>query len=85
MAAGLRERDDPRFGRQDDVLAILKGTITHKEFWELDVQTGRERQLTDIGRDFAIGDFDVSRDGRELVFDRIREESDIEVIDRPPR
>jgi len=69
----------------DDVLVVLKGTITHKEFWELDIKTGRERQLTELGRDFAIGDFDVSRDGRELVFDRTREESDIEVIDRLPR
>jgi dipeptidyl aminopeptidase/acylaminoacyl peptidase len=71
--------------RGDNVLVVLKGTITHKEFWELDIQTGRERQLTDLGRAFAIGDFDVSRDGRELVFDRTREESDIEVIDRPVR
>jgi hypothetical protein len=69
----------------DDVLVIMKGDITHKEFWSFDLETGRERQLTNLGRDFAIGDFDVSEDGRELIFDRVREESDIVLFERPDR
>jgi hypothetical protein len=43
--------------------------------------TGREQQLTAFGRGFAIGDFDISRDGREIIFDRTREESDIVLFD----
>ena len=43
----------------------------------------RERQLTALGRGFTIGDFDISPDGRELLFDRSRDESDIVLIERP--
>ena len=64
---------------------ILKGDVSHKEFWLVDLETGHERQLTNLGRKFAIGDFDVSADGREIIFDRAREESDIVVFDLPGR
>ena len=43
----------------DDALVIMKGDISHKDFWVVDLKTGRERQLTSLGREFAIGDFDV--------------------------
>ena len=69
----------------DDALVVLKGDISHKEFWLVDLKTGRERQLTNLGREFAIGDFDVSLDGREIIFDRAREESDIVVFALPVR
>ena len=69
----------------DDALVILKGDISHKEFWLVNLKTGRERQLTNLGREFAIGDFDVSEDGREIIFDRAREESDIVVFTLPVR
>jgi len=48
-----------------------------------DLKTGRERQLTALGRGFTIGDFDISPDGRELLFDRSRDESDVVLIERP--
>jgi Tol biopolymer transport system component len=69
----------------EEELVILKGDISHKEFWLVNLKTGRERQLTNLGGKLAIGDFDVSRDGREIIFDRAREESDIvlfELLDR---
>ncbi len=69
----------------DDALVVMKGDISHKEFWAVDLKTGRERQLTNLGRAFAIGDFDVSSDGREIVFDRAQEESDIVLFDLPKR
>jgi Tol biopolymer transport system component len=69
----------------DGALVVLKGDVSHKEFWLVDLETGRERQLTNLGRKFAIGDFDVSADGREIIFDRAREESDIVVFDLPGR
>lgn len=61
----------------NDTLVIMKGNVSHKDFWSFDLQSGRERQLTRLGRGFVIGDFDISPDGREIVFDRTREESDI--------
>jgi hypothetical protein len=46
-------------------LVILKGELKHKNFWLVDLDTGNERQLTNFGPEFAIGDFDVSVDGRK--------------------
>jgi Tol biopolymer transport system component len=66
-------------------LVVLRGEIGHKNFWLVDLDTGTERRLTNFGRDFIIKDFDVSRDGREIVFDRVQENSDIVLIDRPVR
>jgi Tol biopolymer transport system component len=69
----------------EDTLVIMKGDISHKEFWSVDLETGRERQLTTLRRGSVIGDFDVSPDGREIVFDRTREESDIVLFDLSDR
>jgi Tol biopolymer transport system component len=69
----------------EDALIVMKGDVSHKEFWHLDLTTGRERQLTRLGRSFTIGDFDVSSDGRAIIFDRTREESDIVLFERSPR
>ncbi len=69
----------------EDALVILKGEISHKEFWLVNLKTGRERQLTNLGRELDIGDFDVSKDGREIIFDRAREESAIVLFDQPDR
>jgi Tol biopolymer transport system component len=68
---------------REEALVIMKGDISHREFWVVDLETGRERQLTNLGREFAIGDFDISADGREIIFDRAREESDIVLLDLP--
>ena len=68
-------------GKDDIALIVLKGDVSHKEFYRVDLETGQERQLTTLGREFAIGDFDVSPDGREIIFDRVREESDIVLFD----
>jgi len=67
----------------DDALVTLKGDVSYKEIWVRDLKTGRERQLTALGRGFTIGDFDISPDGRELLFDRSRDESDLVLIERP--
>ncbi|HVH28340.1 MAG TPA: protein kinase [Vicinamibacterales bacterium] len=67
----------------DTALVLLKGDLSHKEFWVRDLETGSERQLTTFGRGLTIADFDVSADGREVVFDRSREESDIVLIGLP--
>jgi Tol biopolymer transport system component len=67
----------------DGALVVMKGDISHREFWVVDLETGRERQLTNLGSDFSVGDFDVSADGREIIFDRAHEESDIVLLDLP--
>jgi len=66
----------------DRHLVVLRGDLSHKEFRIVDLETGRERPLTDFGPDFVVADFDISADGREILFDRSREESDIVLLDR---
>jgi Tol biopolymer transport system component len=65
----------------EDALVVLKGDISQKDFWRVDLTTGRERRITTLRRGFVVGDFDVSPDGREIIFDRTREESDIVLFD----
>jgi WD40 repeat protein len=68
-------------GPDEDTLVILKGALSRKEFWAVDLRSGQERPLSNLGPGEMIGDFDVSADGRRIVFDRVREESDIAIID----
>ena len=65
-------------------LVILRGGISEKNFWLMDLETGAERQLTNFGHDFVIQDFDVSADGREIVFDRLQDHSEMVLIERAP-
>ena len=51
----------------------------------LDLATGQQRQLTKLRPGFDIKSFDVSPDGKQILFDRYRENSDIVLIDLPPR
>ena len=67
------------------VLIVLKGEIWHKNFWSVDLLTGEQRQLTNFSREFLISDFDVSPDGREIVFGRLKENSNIVLIELPER
>jgi Tol biopolymer transport system component len=62
-------------------LAFLRGEIGHKDLWLMDLETGAERQLTSLPGDFDIRDFDVSPDGREVVFERVQERSDIVLLE----
>ncbi len=62
-------------------LVVLRGEIEHKNLWLIDLDDGKERQLTNLGRDFNVRDFDVSPDGRALVLDRVQDQSDVVLID----
>ena len=64
-------------------LVFMDGNISYRDFWLMDLLNGEKRQLSDLK--FAIQDFDISTDGREIFFDRWKEESDIVLIERPGR
>src|SRR5205807_10312647 len=55
----------------------------HKNLWLIALDTGAERQLTNLTPDFDIRDFDVSPDGREVVLERVQERSDTVLLDLP--
>jgi Tol biopolymer transport system component len=62
-------------------LVFLRGDIQHKNLWLIDLETGTERQLTNLTPDFDVRDFDISPDGREVVLERMQERSDVLLLD----
>jgi Tol biopolymer transport system component len=62
-------------------LLFLQGEIQHKNLWLIDLETGAKQQLTNLAPDFDIRDFDISPDGREVVFERVQERSDVVLLD----
>ena len=70
-----------RFLQGRHALVVLRGDIEHKNLWVIDLETGAERQLTDLPPDFHVRDFDVSADGREVVLERVQERSEVVRID----
>jgi Tol biopolymer transport system component len=55
------------------------------DFWLLDLRTKSTRQLTQLGNRGALRTFDITPDGRQIVFDRSRQNSNIVLIDLPKR
>jgi Tol biopolymer transport system component len=62
-------------------LVFLRGDIRHKNLWSMDMGTAAERQLTYLPADFDIGDFDISKDGLEVVLERVQEHSEVVLVD----
>ena len=70
-----------RFLPGRSAIVLMRGGIQHKNLWLIDLDTGSERQLTDLSPAFNIRDFDVFADGREIVVERVQEQSDIVLIE----
>ncbi len=51
------------------------------DFYLLDLATGHERRLSNLKPGLAMQNFDLSRDGKRIVFARGRDNSDIVLID----
>jgi TolB protein len=72
-----------RFLPDGKALILTLGQARQQNFWLLDLATRHLRQLTDLRRGFDTKSFDISPDGKQILFDRFRENSDIVLIDRP--
>ena len=53
-----------------------------RDFWLLDLATNRTRALTRLSNPGVVSAFDITPDGKAIVFDRLRDNSDIVLIDR---
>jgi Tol biopolymer transport system component len=55
------------------------------DFWFMDLSSKNTRPVAHFTGVSGIRGFDIMPDGKQIVFDRIRENSDIVLIDLPPR
>jgi hypothetical protein len=65
----------------DGGLVYLQGSVGKQDFWLLNLTTFQSRRLTRLASPATTTTFDIAPDGSRIVFDRIREHSDIVMID----
>jgi serine/threonine protein kinase/WD40 repeat protein len=66
-------------------IVVKLGGFRRQDFWLLNIATGKRRQLTRFRPGQSLLRFDVSPDGKRIVFERVRENSDIALIEVPGR
>jgi hypothetical protein len=72
-----------RFLPDSNHLLYMQGDIRSQDFWSLDLATEKSRQLTRLNNRAAMRTFDITPDAKQIVFDRLHENSDIVLIDLP--
>jgi len=71
-----------RFTPDGKGLIYLRGLDPGEDFWRLDLKTGQTKLLASLGHGTSMS-FDITPDGKQIIFDRVRENSDIVLIDLP--
>ena len=72
-----------RFMPDGKSFVVLQGPYRNQNFYLVNVESGARRQLTDFAPGSFLRNFDISTDGKQIVFDRIQENSDVVLIDLP--
>jgi Tol biopolymer transport system component len=72
-----------RFSRDGKSLIYMQGLLASQDFWLLDLAAMKSRPLTRLQNRAAMRTFDVTGDGKQIVFDRLRENSQVVMIDLP--
>ena len=70
------------------VLFVRGGFGAPRTFWLLELPARNLRRLMELPADPKLGAmrrFDITSDGKEIIFDRLSDNSDIVLIDLPPR
>ena len=75
--------DRYRFLPDGKSLVVSQGVLWLQNFLLLDLASGQQRPLTKLSRQLLMRSFDVSPDGKQILFDRYRQNSDIVLIDLP--
>jgi len=76
-----RVGDSYRFLPGGKQLVVKLGGFRRQDFWLFDLGTGQVRQLTRLRPGESLHRFDVSPDGKRVLFERVRENSDIVLIE----
>lgn len=77
------EGDRFRFMPDGKSFVVLLGPFRNQNFFLVNTDTGTRRQLTVLKPGTFVRNFDISPDGKQIVFDRIQENSDVVLIDLP--
>jgi Tol biopolymer transport system component len=78
-----RDGERIRFLPNGKGLVFMQGQRGSQDFWLLDLATKKTRPLAHLNNPATMRTFDITRDGKQIVFDRLRENSDIVLIDLP--
>jgi serine/threonine protein kinase/Tol biopolymer transport system component len=73
-----------RFVPNGKALIALVGSRGAQNFSWIDLESGQHRRMTDFKAGFVIQNFDVSPDGTQIVFDRLRNNTDIVMMNLAP-
>jgi serine/threonine protein kinase/Tol biopolymer transport system component len=72
-----------RFLPDGKSLIYMGGLLASQDFWLLDLASMKSRPLARVQNRAAMRTFDVTPDGKQIVFDRLRENSQVVMIDLP--
>ncbi|HXY23709.1 MAG TPA: protein kinase [Candidatus Acidoferrum sp.] len=72
-----------RFLPDGKSLIYMQGLLASQDFWLLDLASMKSRPLTRLQNRATMRTFDVTSDGKQIVFDRLRENSQVVMIDLP--
>jgi Tol biopolymer transport system component len=72
-----------RFLPDGKSLIYMGGLLASQDFWLLDLASMKSRLLTRLQNGATMRTFDVTGDGKQIVFDRLRENSQVVMIDLP--
>jgi Tol biopolymer transport system component len=79
-----REGERARFLPDGTGLVYMLGSTTsEQDFWLLDLGTMKSRRLSQLSNAAKMRSFDISPDGKQILFDRIRQNSNVVLIDLP--
>ncbi len=80
----FRSGERMRFLPDGSGLVYMQGRGPSQDFWLLNLATMKSRRLTELDSPATMRSFDITPDGRRIVFDRLSEDSDIVLIQLEP-